>query len=84
VEQGEQQQLLALGRAVREIRGECGMGVAQLAAAAGVDLRRIAALEAGRLNPSYELLVALGEGLDVRVSAFVIRAEEMLAAGGGS
>jgi len=73
----QQQQLLALGRAIREIRGERGMGVAQLAAAAGVDLRRIAALEAGRLDPSYELLFALAAALGVRASEFVVRAEAL-------
>ncbi len=60
------------------------MGVAQLAAAAGVDLRHIAALEAGRLDPAYELLLALGDGLGVPVSAFVLRAEELLTEEGGS
>jgi transcriptional regulator with XRE-family HTH domain len=79
VGQREQQQLLALGRAVREIRGERGMGVAQLASAAGVDLRQIAALEAGRLNPAYELLLALAEVLGVPASELVVRAEALLA-----
>ncbi len=60
------------------------MGAAQLAAAAGVDLGRVAALEEGRLDPSYELLLALGDGLGVRASALVIRAEELLAGDGGS
>jgi transcriptional regulator with XRE-family HTH domain len=77
--QREQQQLLALGRALRQIRGERGMDVAQLAAAAGVDLRRIAALEAGRLNPAYELLLALAEVLGVPASELVVRAEALSA-----
>jgi transcriptional regulator with XRE-family HTH domain len=79
VGQQEEQQLLALGRAVREIRGERGMGVAQLAAAAGVDLRQIAALEVGRLNPAYELLLALAEALGVPASELVVRAEALSA-----
>jgi transcriptional regulator with XRE-family HTH domain len=79
VGQREQQQLLALGRALSEIRGERGMGVAQLAAAAGVDLRRIAALEAGRVNPAYELLLALAEALGVPASELVVRAEALSA-----
>ena len=69
---------MALGRAIREIRADRGVGVAQLATASGVDLRRIAALEAGRLDPTYELLLALGDALGVSVSAFVIRAEELV------
>ncbi len=79
----QQQDLLALGRAIREIRGEHGVDVAQLANVTGVDRRRIAALEAGRLDPAYELLLALGDGLGVPASAFVIRAEALLAEDGG-
>jgi transcriptional regulator with XRE-family HTH domain len=79
VDQREQQQLLALGRAIREVRGERGMGVAQLAAAAGVDLRRIAALEAGRANPAYELLLALARALGVPAWELVVRAEALSA-----
>jgi transcriptional regulator with XRE-family HTH domain len=79
MDQREQRYLLALGRAISEIRADRGADVAQLAIAAGVDRRRIAALEAGRLDPAYELLLALGDGLGVPVSAFVLRAEELLA-----
>jgi transcriptional regulator with XRE-family HTH domain len=79
VKQREQQDLLVLGRAIMEIREERGMAAEQLAAASGVERARIQALEVGRLNPSYELLLALAEGLGVRPSAFVIRAEELAA-----
>jgi hypothetical protein len=41
----------------------------------------VRALEAGQLDPTYELLLALADGLDVRVSAFVIRAEALVADG---
>lgn len=84
MEQREQRYRRALGRAIRETRVGRGIGVAQLASAAGVDLRGIAALEAGRVDPSYELLLALGDGLGVPVSVFVIRAEELLAEQGGA
>jgi DNA-binding XRE family transcriptional regulator len=77
VKQREQQDLLVLGRAIREIRQERGMAVEQLAQVSGVVRARIQALELGQLNPRYELLLALAEGLGVRPSAFVIRAEEL-------
>lgn len=77
----EQQDLLLLGRAIGETRRQRGMSVEQLAAASDIDPRRIQALEAGRVNPGYELLLALAEGLGVRPSAFVIRAEALAADG---
>jgi transcriptional regulator with XRE-family HTH domain len=77
-----QQDLLVLGRAVAEIREERGVAAERLAAVTGVALARIQALESGHLDPSYELLLELAEGLGVRASAFVIRAEA-LAAGDG-
>jgi transcriptional regulator with XRE-family HTH domain len=78
VSQRERQELLALGRAIAEIRRERGIGLEQLGAAAGVDPRRIAALERGRVNPGYGLLLALADGLGVRPSVFVARAEALL------
>lgn len=60
------------------------MGAAELASAAGVELTRLQALEAGRLDPPYELLVALAGSLGVRPSAFVIRAEALAAQGRAS
>jgi transcriptional regulator with XRE-family HTH domain len=68
-----------LGRAIQEIRRERGVGAENLAAATGVDRRRLHELESGRLNPRYELLLALAEGLGVPASAFVIRAEQLAA-----
>jgi transcriptional regulator with XRE-family HTH domain len=73
----DQQDLVVLGRAIREIRRERGVGAESLAAVAGVDRRRLQELESGRLNPRYELLLALAEGLGVPASAFVIRAEQL-------
>jgi DNA-binding XRE family transcriptional regulator len=77
VSQQEQQDLLVLGRAIREIREERDTTAADLAAAADVELAQIRALEAGRVDPTYELMLALAEGLGVRPSAFVIRAEAL-------
>jgi len=72
-----QQDLLALGKAVRAVREERGLGVSELAAASGVAQPRIAALERGELDPHFELLLELAEGLGVRPSELFVRAEEL-------
>jgi transcriptional regulator with XRE-family HTH domain len=55
------------------------LSAVDLAAAIGNEQTLIRALEAGRLDPSYELLLALAQGLGVRPSVFIIRAEELKA-----
>jgi hypothetical protein len=46
-------------------------------------VRRIQALEAGRLDPDYVLLVRLAKALGVRPSALVLLAEGHASEGGG-
>jgi transcriptional regulator with XRE-family HTH domain len=72
-----EQALLLLGRAIREVREQQGVSTRDLAAATGVARERIAALENGRFDPEYDLLIALAEGIGVRPSAFFVRAEEL-------
>jgi transcriptional regulator with XRE-family HTH domain len=69
--------LLILGRAVRRMREQQGMSVDALAGAIDVRRQRIDALEAGRLDPTYELLLAIAEGLGVQPSALVTLAEQL-------
>jgi transcriptional regulator with XRE-family HTH domain len=69
--------LALLGRAVRELREQRRLSQAQLAAATGVPQRRIGALETGRLDPDYVLLVALARALGVRPVRLVVRAEDL-------
>jgi transcriptional regulator with XRE-family HTH domain len=80
VSKQQEQHLLVLGQAIGQLRSELGLSTGELAAATGIEQARIQALEAGRFNPDYELLLALAEGLGGRPSAFVIRAEELQAA----
>ncbi len=72
-----EQELVALGRAICRERECKGMTVAELAEAAGVTRRRLAALEAGRNRAVYDLLVAVADGLDVDLGALVSGAEEL-------
>jgi transcriptional regulator with XRE-family HTH domain len=69
-------ELARLGKAVRELREERRLSRGELAAAVGVGHSRIQALEAGRLDPDYVLLVRLAKALGVRAGALVLRAEE--------
>ena len=67
----------ALGRAVRAIREERGVSQMQLAASTGFRQSWISNVEHGRRNPSWANVVRLSEGLGVRVSALVKRAEAL-------
>jgi transcriptional regulator with XRE-family HTH domain len=77
--QQRQRDLFFLGQAIGQLREERGLGKDELAAATGSERTRIQALEAGLLDPDYELLLTLAEALGIRPSAFVIRAEELQA-----
>jgi transcriptional regulator with XRE-family HTH domain len=49
--------------------------VAELAASTGVAPQRIRALERGELDPDLDTLLALAAAMELRASAFVLRAE---------
>jgi transcriptional regulator with XRE-family HTH domain len=63
--------LVALGLAVIEAREQKGMSVAELAEAVGFKRRRLVRIEAGELDPRYDGLIALADGLGVRVAAIM-------------
>jgi transcriptional regulator with XRE-family HTH domain len=67
--------IAALGRAVVAIRTERRISQVQLAETTGFRQSWISNVEHGRRNPSYANVVRLAEGLGVRVSALVRRAE---------
>lgn len=69
--------LLVLGRAVRRMREQRDMSPDALAGATGIGRERVDALETGRLDPTYELLLALAEGLGIQPSALVTLAEQL-------
>jgi transcriptional regulator with XRE-family HTH domain len=71
--------LLFLGEAFREFREQHGLSAGELAAATGIDGLRIVALEEGCLDPDYELLLTLAEGIGVRPSVLFLRAQELAA-----
>lgn len=69
--------LLTLGRAVKLMREQRGMSAGELAETSGILRERIDALEAGQLDPTYELLVEIADSLGTRPSALVILAEQL-------
>jgi ribosome-binding protein aMBF1 (putative translation factor) len=70
-------ELLVLGRAVRQMREQRGITAAELADATGTHPQQIDALETGHLDPTYERLVALADGLGVEPAALVTLAKQL-------
>jgi transcriptional regulator with XRE-family HTH domain len=79
----QQQDLLILGQAVRELRMQRQRSIRNLATVSGVSPRRLAALEEGRLDPDLPLLDALARGLGVRRPEIFLRAEQLAAGDSG-
>ncbi len=73
--------LLFLGQAFREIREQHGLSAGALAGATGVDGLWIVALEEGCLDPDYDLLLTLAEGIGVRPCVIFLRADELAGRG---
>lgn len=80
----EQRDRRILGEAVRQVRERERLSIDEVSAASGVPSRRIAAIEAGRLDPRFELLLTLAQAMGVRLSAFINRGEELEAEEGGA
>jgi transcriptional regulator with XRE-family HTH domain len=70
-----QRALARLARAIHELREQREMTQRELAVAVGVHEARISALERGRLDPDYALLVALAQALGVSLLELVMRIE---------
>lgn len=69
--------LLALGLAVRRMREQRGMSADELANATGMHRQCIGALENGRIDLAYELLLTLADGLGIQLSTLVTLAEQL-------
>jgi transcriptional regulator with XRE-family HTH domain len=67
----EQAELIRFGEAFRRAREREGVSVADLAAGTGIDAQQIKALEAGRLDPAFDVMCALADGIGVRLSALI-------------
>lgn len=65
----EHPELVRLGERFRRVREQAGVSVAELAARTGVGAQQIDAVEAGRLDPAFDVMCTLAEGIGVRLSA---------------
>jgi DNA-binding XRE family transcriptional regulator len=66
-----QAELIRFGETFRQIRERESVSVADLAARTGIDADQINALEAGRLDPAFDVMIALADGIGVRLSALI-------------
>lgn len=62
------------------VREQQGFSVSEIAAVSDVKESRLQALEAGQLDPDFELMLNVAESMGVRPSAFIIKVEELRAA----
>ena len=69
-------ELVAVGRAIRALREDRGMSVAQLAAAADTTITTVEAVEGGRDELRWGFYCALADGLGVGAAAIVDRMAE--------
>ena len=67
----KKEDLIALGKRIREIRISKGMTQQALAYSIGKDHPSINKLENGKVNPSYIFLKEVAEGLDVDLKDFM-------------
>jgi transcriptional regulator with XRE-family HTH domain len=58
--------LVALGQRVRRLREQRNMSEGELAGAAGLGVRRLDSIEAGRFDPPFDVLLALADALGVK------------------
>jgi transcriptional regulator with XRE-family HTH domain len=75
IETTDTEELEALGSIMRGIREEHGLTVDAVATGAGITPARLVALEAGQLDPDYELLLRLAAAMDTRLATIFRRAE---------
>jgi transcriptional regulator with XRE-family HTH domain len=67
--------LRALGEAIEELRGEASLTHEQLAEKLEMSFQRISELERGISNPTFQTLLRLVDGLDVKLSDLAERVD---------
>lgn len=73
----KQQSLAALGRAVREVRRKQRLSAREVATVIPVAAWKLRAIEAGRLDPDFKLLLALCRALRIRPAELLARVERL-------
>jgi transcriptional regulator with XRE-family HTH domain len=67
----------ALGRAIRELRGERGLTQRDLARSADMNVTQISHIERGRANPAWGTVKRIAAALGLPVSEVAARAERL-------
>jgi transcriptional regulator with XRE-family HTH domain len=67
--------LIRFGETFRQVREQQRVSVAELASRTGISTQRISNLEAGRLDPTFDVLMRLARRMGVRASALIPRPE---------
>jgi transcriptional regulator with XRE-family HTH domain len=67
----ERAELARFGKRFRQVREQQRVSVADLADRAGIDAQRIGDLEAGRFDPTYDVLITLADGMGIQMSAWI-------------
>lgn len=65
-----------LGVAIQRHREARGLSVEALAAEAGIHRTYVPGIENGRYNPSWKVVGAIADALDVKISDLALEAEE--------
>ncbi len=73
IEEEHSRYLIAFGRTIRQLRAEQNISADELANLAGLTPARLDAIEAGRYDPRYDVLLALATGLRVTPAALINR-----------
>lgn len=68
---------VALGLAVRDLRGRAGMSQEELGFRSGMHRTYVGGIERGERNPSWMNIVRLAQALTVAPSELVARAQEL-------
>lgn len=64
-------ELIRFGQTIRQVREREGVSVADLAARTGIDPEQINAIEAGQIDPAFDVMMAMADGIGVRLSALI-------------
>jgi transcriptional regulator with XRE-family HTH domain len=67
----------ALGRAVRFLRAKGGWSQEEFGFRAGMHRNYVGAIERGEINPTYRVLLKLGQGLCMMPSELLVEAETL-------
>jgi transcriptional regulator with XRE-family HTH domain len=67
----EDAELIRFGQKIRQVREREGISVAELAVRSGIAMQMINALEAGRFDPPFDLMIAVADGLGARLSVLI-------------